>query len=267
MKVTSIELGLKRTSSVYGDRYDDCCLYLFKTSVIFNFGGTETACTGSSVIMYTGGKRQYFRPQDGKTLKYDKVLFRPSSADKQYISSMNIPFDSPVEIMDDFVISSALKSMKVRFGINGRRNAEFMELEMRIAFICMGDMCSTDAGLLPVRDIPQYTRLKALRGEIYSDPMREWSADSICADLGVSRTYFHRLYLTAFGVTCRQDVIESRLIYAEELLADTDMSVSEIAESCGYVSDSYFMRQFKQHRGCTPTQCRRRAGAAAEDEE
>ncbi|HOR22293.1 MAG TPA: AraC family transcriptional regulator, partial [Ruminococcus sp.] len=71
--------------------------------------------------------------------------------------------------------------------------------------------------------------------------------------------YFHRIYRQAFGVTLRQDVIESRLIAAAELLETTDLSVSAIAERCGYFSDSYFMRQFRLHKGCTPTEYRRRA--------
>ncbi|MBQ1519507.1 MAG: helix-turn-helix transcriptional regulator, partial [Ruminococcus sp.] len=30
-------------------------------------------------------------------------------------------------------------------------------------------------------------------------------------------------------------------------------------ETCGYDSDAYFMRQFKQHKGFTPSEYRRRA--------
>lgn len=263
MKITKIVLGSRRTGTVYGEMSDDYCLYLFRTPVVFSLGGSEKLCAGSSAIMYTGSKRQYFRPQDGKTMKYDVVQFRPSSADKQYAASMNIPFDVPIELADDFVIASLIKSMKVRSGINGRRNSEFMELSMRMILICLGDMCSTEPTPQPVRDVPMYHRFKALREEIYDDPMRPWSVDELCAELDISRTYFHRIYLSAFGVTFLQDVIESRLVYAEELLSETELSVSAVAEQCGYDSDSYFMRQFKQHRGCTPTEFRRRAAAKA----
>lgn len=266
MKITKITLGCRRTASVYGEGYQECCVYLFRSPVIFDLGGTEKMCSGSSIILYTSGKRQYFRPPDGKTLKYDMLLFRPSSADKQYAAGMNIPFDIPIEVKDDFLISSLLKNMKVCFGMGGRRNAEFMELAMRMVLICVGDQYDSDNSVNTETDVPKYPQLKALREEIYDAPMRSWSIDEICSDLGVSRTYFHRIYLAAFGVTCRQDVIESRLVCAEELLADTELSISAIAEQCGYESDSYFMRQYKQHRGYTPTDYRRRAQlrAAAE---
>ncbi|MBP5362321.1 MAG: helix-turn-helix transcriptional regulator [Ruminococcus sp.] len=263
MKITKIILGCRRTGTVYGEMSDDYCLYLFRTPVIFNLGGNDKLCTGSSVIMYTGSRRQYFRPQDGKTMKYDIVQFKPSSADKQYAASMNIPFDVPVDLADDFVIASLIKNMKVRSGINGRRNSEFMELSMRMILICMGDMCSSEPVQQTVRDIPKYHRFKALREDIYDDPMRDWSVDELCTELDISRTYFHRIYLNAFGVTFLQDVIESRLVYAEELLSETELSVSSVAEQCGYESDSYFMRQFKQHRGCTPTEFRKRVAMKA----
>lgn len=263
MKVTKITVGGRRNGSVYGEMMSEYCLYLFRTPVVFDIGGAQRSCSGSTVIMYTGGKRQYFRSPDGKTLKFDMVLFKPSSADKQYVASMNIPFDSPVELPDDFVAASLIKSMKARSSLGGRRNAEFMELSMRMIFICIGDMCSGEKGLLPIRDVPKYPLLKALRDDIYDDPARVWTVDEACDELDVSSTYFHRIYFSAFGVTFRQDVIESRLIYAEELLSETDIPVSAVAEQCGYESDAYFMRQFKQRRGCTPTEFRRRAAELA----
>lgn len=76
--------------------------------------------------------------------------------------------------------------------------------------------------------------------------------------MNISRTYFHRIYSKAFGVTFMQDVINSRLAAAADMLTGTNRSVSYIAEKCGYDSDSYFMRQFRKHYGCTPTEYRRR---------
>ena len=48
------------------------------------------------------------------------------------------------------------------------------------------------------------------------------------------------------------------------MLRNTENSVAQIAELCGYDSESYFMRQFKLHKGCTPTEYRRRIRAEEE---
>ena len=194
----------------------------------------------------------------GKPIRYDMVSFRTSAADRQYISSMNFPQDTPIELADDLVISGALRSMQSQSMHRGKHISEFMELSMRIIFIALSETYD-NAPASPVEKIPRYAELRKLRQAIYDDPMNSWSIDEMCEEMRISRTYFHRLWTAAFGVTCLQDVIESRLLRAAELLKNTDKSVYEIAVECGYDSESYFMRQFKKHKNCTPSEFRRRA--------
>ena len=49
-----------------------------------------------------------------------------------------------------------------------------------------------------------------------------------------------------------QYLIRYRISRACILLKDTDLSVLEIASSCGFESPSYFTKTFRQHVGCTP---------------
>lgn len=105
--------------------------------------------------------------------------------------------------------------------------------------------------------VPHYDKLTALRREIYRSPAKDWYIQDICEDLCISRPYFHKIYLSAFGTTCTQDVIESRIAYAQTLLRETDDAISEISQKCGFETDVYFMRQFKRHSGMTPTAYRR----------
>lgn len=256
MKITDIVISHKRAEAVKGIVKQDYCLYLFRNPVIFSIDGTERAYRGCTAIIYTSGNKQYFRGSVGKGLKYDMVCFRLSLSDRQYIADMDIPFDIPIKLPDDFMLSSAIKSMKIYSDMSGHKKAEFCELYMRTIFIGLEEVGgSIKSGK---NGIPKYPALQMLRRHIYDNPMTEWSVGTVCHNLAISRTYFHRIYADAFGTTFKQDIIESRLLYAAQLLADTDLSVSAIAEKCGYESDSYFMRQFRQHRGCTPTEYRKR---------
>lgn len=259
MKINRIRLNCSRTAPAAGEASSDAVLMYFRTPAVFIIGGEEKRIRRSSAVVFSSGYRQYFRSAvPGKPLKYDYVSFRASNADRQYIASLGVPLDVPVELHDDFVIAGLLKCMKSQSMKNSRHTAEFMELSMRMIFISLtAPADSSKADEKP--DVPRYADLKALRETIYDDPMNTWTTDELSAELGVSKAYFHRIYFAAFGVTCRQDVIESRLLYAAELLKNTDLSVSAIAEQCGYDSDSYFMRQFKQHKGCTPSEYRRRS--------
>ena len=260
MKVTRITINNRRDSAVSGERSMEHQLLYFRTPAIFRIQEKDVTVNGRSVMLCSRESQRSFRPSSAKGIRYDIVTVNMNSSDKQYIESMNIPFDRPIELSDDYVISSMLRSMSSHIMHKSLYQSEFMELSMRLILIAISENChKIPSG--KVETIPRYSELKALRDAIYDDPMNHWSAEEMSEDMGISRPYFHRLYQSAFGVTCRQDIIESRLIYASELLRNTDMSISVIAETCGYDSDAYFMRQFKQHKGCTPSEYRRRAAA------
>lgn len=253
MKITDIVVCHKRAEAVKDIVKKDYCMYLFRSPVIFSINGTEKVYSGSTAIIYKSGSRQSFRGTAGKGLKYDMVSFRMLSSEKQYAADI---FDTPIKLHDDFMMSSAIKSMKIYLDMYGHRKEEYCELYMKAVFIGL----EQDYRLAKSEknSILKYPALQSLRNNIYDNPMNGWSVGMVCRQLSVSKTYFHRIYVNAFGTTFTQDVIESRLLYASQLLADTDLSVSAVAEKCGYESDAYFMRQFRQHRGCTPTEYRKR---------
>ena len=54
------------------------------------------------------------------------------------------------------------------------------------------------------------------------------------------------------------DIIEGRLQKARRLLTSTELTIEQIAASCGYSDGGAFMRQFRLKCGMTPTQFRKR---------
>lgn len=258
MNVVKISLNNYQVKAIEGEISAECQLMVFRTPVIYRINGKEQTFSENSAILYSGGFRREIRPASSGGLKFDVVSFLTVKEDKQYIDAMLLPFDSPINIGNNCIIADILRSMSSHSLVKSRRTNEFNELSMRLIFIAL----SEEKNKLPIDEyetIPRYAELKALREAIYDSPKENWSAAEMSEDLGISLAYFHRLYQAAFGVTCHQDVIESRLTSAAELLRNTNMSVSDIAEKCGYYSDAYFMRQFKQHKGCTPTEYRRRS--------
>ena len=104
--------------------------------------------------------------------------------------------------------------------------------------------------------------LVTLRDRIYRFPARNWNIDEMCEAMNLSRPHLQRIYSDTFGCSCYQDVLLSRLQYADKLLTETNLSVCEIAQNCGFESDSTFIRAFKKHHGCTPTAFRRKGADA-----
>ena len=100
------------------------------------------------------------------------------------------------------------------------------------------------------------TALFALRREIFLHPETDWNGETCSRRLNISKSYFHKLYLKVFGVSFMQDLQQSRLNRAKQLLVTTPLLLPDIAERCGY--DYYnFMRFFKKEMGMTPTQYRK----------
>lgn len=252
MKITRIKLNCRDEAEMKNDIATDPVLFHFKSPVVFNKAGRRIKMKGSTAAVFTSGYMQNFQPASESGFCCDYVIFRMSAGDKQYLASCGLPLDEPIAVADDYIITELLRCMKAQSMHSNKDNAEFLELSMRMIFIALNESQSAES----TRKVPHLAKLKRIREAIYAAPEKKWESDLLADEMDISRAYFHRIYLAAFGVTCRQDVIESRLQYAAELLRDKELTLSDVAEKCGYESDSYFMRQFKKHRGCTPTEYR-----------
>ena len=91
--------------------------------------------------------------------------------------------------------------------------------------------------------------------EHYSDS--SLGIEAIADVLGMSANYIGRTYKQATTITILEKLLEVRMKHARELLADSNMSVSDIASSVGFSSDSYFYKMFKLECMMTPTEYRR----------
>ena len=68
---------------------------------------------------------------------------------------------------------------------------------------------------------------------------------------------FARTMKLIFGLTPSQYIAKSRLGKASNLLLQTDRSISDIAQYCGYFDHSAFSRAFKKAAGASPINFRR----------
>ncbi|MBR3969513.1 MAG: helix-turn-helix transcriptional regulator [Ruminococcus sp.] len=256
MKITKIKIAETQSVEIKGSAAQDFCLYIFKNPVIISVDTVKKSCPKGTVILYQDGVSRSFHGSGYNSLKYDMVQFRASSADKQYIGGLDIPMNKPIETEDNYILSSNVKNLYFQYQTAGKRSAEVCELYIRIILIALEEACT--GRQREICDIPRYSQLKEIRKEIYDNPQQRISVDTLCRRLAVGRSYFHKIYHEAFGVTYRQDEIKSRMAYACKLLTETNTSVSVIAEKCGYETESFFMRQFRQQMGCTPTEYRRK---------
>ncbi len=71
-----------------------------------------------------------------------------------------------------------------------------------------------------------------------------------------SRNYISKLFKDETGSTLSNYISTVRMNNAKEMLIETDMTISKIAQQCGYLNDNTFTRIFKKCEGVTPGQYR-----------
>lgn len=72
--------------------------------------------------------------------------------------------------------------------------------------------------------------------------------------------YFNRLIKNKTGMTYSEYVHKIRIDYSKQLLADSKLTIDEIAEAVGYNNIGYFYKLFKEHTNLTPHQFRKAIG-------
>ena len=83
--------------------------------------------------------------------------------------------------------------------------------------------------------------------------------ERLSARLGYTERHVRRVFQDEFGVTPSQFLTTCRLRLAKAMLADTDLSMAEVAKASGFKSTRRFNDSFKSHYGLVPSEQRRLA--------
>lgn len=86
------------------------------------------------------------------------------------------------------------------------------------------------------------------------------SPSLIAEDLGISTRQLERLFGRYLNSTPKHYFMEMRLNRAQNLLVQTEQSVTEIAMACGFRSTSHFSKVFRGHFGKSPVSHRTTLG-------
>lgn len=86
-----------------------------------------------------------------------------------------------------------------------------------------------------------------------------FTAEELCATLGLSRSRLYRLCSQLYGCGLSQHVRELRMNHAKRLLTDfPELSIAEVAPRCGFEDYNYFIAVFSREAGISPGAYRRR---------
>ncbi len=126
---------------------------------------------------------------------------------------------------------------------NLRMNLSFLDALARIA-----EKCAVQPDRTLAFDIEQFI-LEHLEGK----PTLGMLADRF----GYTKQYIIRVFKRQFGQTPAAYINDLKLSRAMRYLTETDASVEQAANRCGFEDSNYFSRQFKRKYGLSPTEYRK----------
>ena len=101
---------------------------------------------------------------------------------------------------------------------------------------------------------------------MHDDPARRWTLQELAERVGMSRSIFALRFKEKVGSTPMEYLARWRMMLAGQRLNTSEDSVSVIALSLGYESESAFGKAFRRVMGCSPREYRRGVVPAAAKE-
>lgn len=91
-----------------------------------------------------------------------------------------------------------------------------------------------------------------------ADLAQAWDSDGMSELMRVSPSQIRRLFRKHLRISPHQWLLRERLTRAQTLIADSGMSIAQVAHACGFCDVYHFSREFKRSVGTSPAAWRKR---------
>lgn len=115
----------------------------------------------------------------------------------------------------------------------------------------------------PERALREEERLKQMLRFIEEHYASDLTAAQIAQSARISESECLRCFRRTIGAPPSQYLKQLRVQKAAQLLSDTACGIAEAGALCGFQDASYFTKTFREMKGCTPSEFRRRNAASA----
>ncbi len=102
-----------------------------------------------------------------------------------------------------------------------------------------------------------YNKVQEVAYILLSDIHNPPTIRNLSLQVGVNEKKLKYSFKEVFGVTIYGYLFEHKMTLAKQLLQDTDKSIFEIAQKCGYEYTSHFCTAFKRRFGVSPSDSRK----------
>ena len=109
---------------------------------------------------------------------------------------------------------------------------------------------------IPLSDITVADALRYINAN-YNEPL---TLEGVANKFQLNPSYFSSKFKAVNGIGFKEYHNNVRIIHAEKMLLETNLSITEIASKCGYETSNYFGDAFRRINNCSPSQFRKMNG-------
>lgn len=221
------QVSFPRNTHSHQDRYSELLAAVCQNS--------KKRIADISSNIFLSFQEEHISPQEAKS-----QIIRLICRLEKYGISLNVPFETIHSIT-----SPAISGISSSMFLEDIQALFWQYCEWLAEELARSELSGDYQFKLPVQEY---------LSEHYSRQIR---LDEIARVFGFHPGYFSELFRNSFGITLTDYLIEYRVERAKRLLAQTNLSINEIAASVGFNSSSYFSRMFKKHCGASASSYRK----------
>ena len=110
---------------------------------------------------------------------------------------------------------------------------------------------------LPLSTQPKHRKVDEAASYIINHYDESLSLEMISDHFYADKCYLSRIFKEVSGFTVNEYINMIRIRHARELLSSSSMSITEVSESVGYETITYFERVFNQYAQTSPSRYRK----------
>ncbi|TPE50336.1 GlxA family transcriptional regulator [Maribrevibacterium harenarium] len=160
---------------------------------------------------------------------------------------------------DRFTCSGGTAAMDMMLFLIGKQHGMNLAAAISEQFVCERIRTHEDPQRIPLQarigtGQPKLVEAVQLMEANIAEPL---SSDDIAYHVGISRRHLERLFKRNLDTVPSRYYLELRLQHAKQLLQQTDKSILEVGQTCGFTSAPHFSTTYKGFFGITPREERK----------
>ncbi|MBE6786740.1 MAG: helix-turn-helix domain-containing protein [Ruminococcaceae bacterium] len=179
--------------------------------------------------------------EDMKNIKLFSVLFdRPQG----FSRVIELPVEKTAPIFEQIVAEQ------------NQNNAYKAEMQSSLLDMLFINIYRSFPQLFSSAETPAFETVKKIQQQFENNIEYKYSLEEISQEYHISKFYLSHIFKSITGYAVMDYLKSLRIARAKNMLAKTNLSISEIVKTCGFSDSSNFSREFKSITGQTPSKFR-----------